>query len=61
MFCVYVRICVCRIKWQKIRAVQMYIEHLILPFAENESVANGAYRFWLVIAQFQSPDLNIYI
>ena len=37
-----------RHKWQKIRAVQMYIEHLILPLPDNDEVMKGAFRFWKV-------------
>ena len=45
--CTYISLHV-RYKWQKIRAVQMYIEHLVLPLPENEQVYKGAFRLWSV-------------
>ena len=37
-----------RHRWQKIRAVQMYIEHLILPLPDNGEFRKGAFRLWKV-------------
>lgn len=37
-----------RHKWQKIRAVQMYIEQLILPLPNHTEVMKGAFRLWKV-------------
>ena len=37
-----------RHRWQKIRAVQMYIEHIILPLPDYEESRKGAFRLWKV-------------
>jgi hypothetical protein len=43
-----------KFSWQKIRAVQMYIEHLVLPFQENDQVYKGAFRLWSILNRLSS-------